>query len=288
MTNRMLFACLMFSLFTAGSSLSCRWLDHKFTQYSEKSLELLATMATNSSNTAEDGEHEVAFPQDLYTQASKASAVERLGFMVQILEQVAVLFEETHNSTSWEENTVEDFLNVITQQADGLSSCIWSHKMKKNKKLHMYFKRLSGHILQRMATNSSNTAEDAEHEVAFPQDLYTQASKASAVERLGFMVQILEQVAVLFEETHNSTSWEENTVEDFLNVITQQADGLSSCIWSHKMKKNKKLHMYFKRLSGHILQRMGHSAKSWELIRKETKIHLFKINQLVSSLLTAN
>ncbi|KAM7381332.1 hypothetical protein PAMA_012270 [Pampus argenteus] len=178
MTNMVFFAVLILSLFTAGSSLSCRWLDQKFTQYSEKSLELLGTMVNN---------------------------------------------------------------------------------------------------------NSSNTAEDAEHEVAFPQDLYTQASKASAVERLGFMVQILEQVAVLFEETHNSTSWEENTVENFLSVITQQADGLSSCIWSHKMKKNKKLHMYFKRLSGHILHRMGHSAEGWELIRKETKIHLFKVNQLVSS-----
>ena len=118
------------------------------------------------------------------------------------------------------------------------------------------------------ANNSTNTTEDAELEVAFPHDLYTQASKASVShpqllttaiviakynilydlfivcsnlwlivffflkvgERLGFVVQILEQTAALFEEAHNSTSWEEKTVEDFLNVVTQQADGLRSCV----------------------------------------------------------
>eukprot|EP00064_Thunnus_orientalis_P016223 superscaffoldBa00003166_g16287 len=195
-------------------------------------------MANNSTNTTEDAELEVAFPHDLYTQASKASVGERLGFIVQILEQTAALFEESHNSTSWEEKTVEDFLNVVTQQADGLRSCNGSHSHKKNKKLQMYFKRLSGHILGRMANNSTNTTEDAELEVAFPHDLYTQASKAS--------------------------------------------NG------SNSHKKNKKLQMYFKRLSGHILGRMGHSAEAWELIRREIKVHLFRADQLASSLLTTN
>ncbi|XP_050923075.1 uncharacterized protein LOC127139318 [Lates calcarifer] len=107
--------------------------------------------------------------------------------------------------------------------------------------------------------NSTNSTEDAEVEdtVAFPNDLYSQASKASAEDKLGFTVQVLEEMAVLFEEDHSAASWEESTVKDFVNIVTQQADGLHSCTGSHShKKKNKKLHMYFKRLSGHVLERM--------------------------------
>ncbi|XP_053197465.1 interferon a3-like [Scomber japonicus] len=180
MMNRIFLSCLLLSLYSAGSSLSCRWLDHKFRQYNQRSSELLDTMVNNSTNTTEDAELEVAFPHDLYTQASKASAGERLGFIVQTLDQMALLFQEDHNSTSWEENTVDDFVNVVSEQADGLRSCIGRHNHK-NKKLRMYFKRLSGHI-----------------------------------------------------------------------------------------------------------GRMGHSAEVWVLIRKEMKVHLFRVNQLASSLITKN
>ncbi|GLD60078.1 QKW90613.1 interferon a [Lates japonicus] len=73
MLNRILFVCLFLALYSAGSSLSCRWMDDKFRQYSENSLDLLDTM-------------------DL-------------------------------SAASWEESTVKDFVNVVTQQADGLRSC---------------------------------------------------------------------------------------------------------------------------------------------------------------------
>nr|CAP72358.2 interferon [Sparus aurata] len=154
MLNRIFFVCLSLSLYSAGSSLSCRWvMDHKFRQHSKNSLALLDTMANNSTNTTEDAEVEdtVAFPNLLYRQASKASAEDQLAFTVQILDETAALFEEDHSSASWEENTVENFVNVVTQQADELRSCIGSHgHKKKNKKLHMYFQRLSSHFLQRM------------------------------------------------------------------------------------------------------------------------------------------
>uniref|UniRef100_A0A4W6BP53 Uncharacterized protein n=1 Tax=Lates calcarifer TaxID=8187 RepID=A0A4W6BP53_LATCA len=144
MLNRILFVCLFLALYSAGSSLSCRWMDHKFRQYSENSLDLLDTMVNNSTNSTEDAEVEdtVAFPNDLYSQASKASAEDKLGFTVQVLEEMAVLFEEDHSAASWEESTVKDFVNIVTQQADGLHSCTGSHShKKKNKKLHMYFKK---------------------------------------------------------------------------------------------------------------------------------------------------
>nr|XP_020472205.1 interferon a3-like [Monopterus albus] len=99
-------------------------MDHKFRQYSKNSLDLLDTMANNSTNTTEDAGVDVAFPNHLYSQASKASAEDKLGFTVQILEEVAVLFEEDYSSASWEKNTVDHFVNIVTQQAEHLGSCV--------------------------------------------------------------------------------------------------------------------------------------------------------------------
>uniref|UniRef100_A0A3Q3LCS8 Interferon a3-like n=1 Tax=Mastacembelus armatus TaxID=205130 RepID=A0A3Q3LCS8_9TELE len=152
MLSRVFFVCLFLGLYSAGSSLSCRWMDHKFGQYSKNYLDLLNTMANNSTNRTEEAEVDtVAFPSDLYSQAAKASAEDKLGFTVQILEEVALLFEKDHSSASWDSSTVENFLNIVTMQANSLHSCTGGHShKKKNKKLHMYFKRLSHHVLERM------------------------------------------------------------------------------------------------------------------------------------------
>ncbi|TNN84816.1 Interferon a3 [Liparis tanakae] len=115
--------------------------------------------AHNSTNITEDAE--VNFPHHLYSQASKASAEDKLRFTIQILEEMAALFEEDHSNASWEENTVDHFLIVVTQQADGLHSCMKSHGHKKqNKKLRMYFKRLS-HIMEQMLSFAQQYGADA-------------------------------------------------------------------------------------------------------------------------------
>uniref|UniRef100_A0A3P9BFZ3 Interferon a3-like n=1 Tax=Maylandia zebra TaxID=106582 RepID=A0A3P9BFZ3_9CICH len=178
MMNRILFACLFLALSTDSSSLSCRWMDHKFRQHNEETLNLIDTMAKNSTNTTE-----------------------------------------------------------------------------------------------------------VEVTVAFPNHLYHQVSKSSAEDKLAFIVQILEEVAALFEEDHSSASWEDSTVRNLLNIVNKQAEELHSCVSS--LSKTTKLHMYFKRLSHHILKEMGHSAEAWEVIRKETKAHLMRAEQLASSLHTA-
>ncbi|KAF3853882.1 hypothetical protein F7725_014570 [Dissostichus mawsoni] len=153
MLNGIFFVCLSLGLWTAGSSLSCRWMQHKFQQFSKNSLDLIDSMANNSTNTTVDAG--VGFPNHLYNQASKASAEDKLSFTVQILEEMVVLFEEDNSKASWEEIREENFLQVVTQVADGLRSCIGSHSHRKNKKIQMYFKRLSSHVLEQM----DNSAE---------------------------------------------------------------------------------------------------------------------------------
>uniref|UniRef100_A0A672H0T0 Interferon a3-like n=1 Tax=Salarias fasciatus TaxID=181472 RepID=A0A672H0T0_SALFA len=124
----MLFVCLFVALFSAGSSLSCRWMNDKFQQHSEESMALLDHMTNNSTNTTEDAELDasLAFPYSLYNQASNASDEDKLAFTVHVLREVCGLFEEDYSAASWEESTVEDFLIVLNRQADELSSCVSS------------------------------------------------------------------------------------------------------------------------------------------------------------------
>ncbi|KAK1881424.1 Interferon a3 [Dissostichus eleginoides] len=133
MLKGMFFVCLSLSLWTAGSSLSCRWMQHKFQQFSKNSLDLIDTMANNSTNTTVDAG--VGFPYRLYKKAFHASAEDRLHFLVQILKEMVVLFEEDTSKASWEENTEENFLQFLTRQEQGLRSCIGTHK-KENRNLH--------------------------------------------------------------------------------------------------------------------------------------------------------
>ncbi|KAM4715173.1 interferon a3-like [Anableps anableps] len=153
MLGRIVFACMFLGLFCACSSLSCRWMDHKFRQYSGNSFKLLDMMVNNSTNSTDDEvQNTVAFPHNLYSQASKASAEGKLSFTVHILKEVSALFEEDQSSSSWQEVTVENFINIVNKQADELHSCIkgHGHMKKKNTKLHLYFKRLSNEILKKM------------------------------------------------------------------------------------------------------------------------------------------
>ncbi|XP_055085268.1 interferon a3-like [Periophthalmus magnuspinnatus] len=146
MMFRMILVC---ALVGAGSALSCRWMEHKYRDYRDNSLGLLNAMVNNSIssiNSTEDADLEdaVAFPNELYNVASKAITEERIRFVAQLLDEIVALFEEDQTSASWHESAVDDFLNVITQQADGLRSCVASQSLKrKNRKLSMYFKRLS-------------------------------------------------------------------------------------------------------------------------------------------------
>lgn len=47
MLSRIFFACLLLGLYSSGSSLSCRWMSHKFRQYSEISMALIDSMVSS-------------------------------------------------------------------------------------------------------------------------------------------------------------------------------------------------------------------------------------------------
>nr|XP_054604922.1 interferon a3-like [Nothobranchius furzeri] len=121
-------------------------------------------LANNSTNSTEAVEI-IGFPHHLYHQASKASAKDKVAFMVQILEGVLSLFEEDHSSSSWEETTEENFLSVINQQAEELHSCIGGQgHTKMNVKLQKYFKRLSDEMLKKSSSDQSRQSPIFTHQ----------------------------------------------------------------------------------------------------------------------------
>ncbi|CAM9293727.1 unnamed protein product [Lampetra planeri] len=95
MLSSIVFVFFFLGLSSTAPSPSCRWMTHKYSEYSEASFILLDSMA----------EH-------------------RMSFIAQILEEVALLFEKDHSSASWDEKTLEDFLGVIHQQAENLRACV--------------------------------------------------------------------------------------------------------------------------------------------------------------------
>ncbi|XP_039472766.1 interferon a3-like [Oreochromis aureus] len=138
--------------------------------------------------------------------------------------------------------------------------------------------------------NITNTTKDAEieHNVAFPNRLYRQTSKATAEDKLAFTIQILNDLFALFKKNRSSAPWEENTVENFLNIVHKQTEELRSCIGSHSNTTQKgqqlsfRREMYFERLLNEILKKNGYSAEAWEKIRNITQAHLRRCEFLIS------
>ncbi|XP_046709794.1 interferon a3-like [Silurus meridionalis] len=126
---------LILSLCSLSSGLNCRWISLKFQQHHETSLTLLREMGEeNSVSSIPDNWHHW-FLNHSYSQPEK-----QIWFIVQTLDEVSRLLEESE-SVSWNEDKLDTFLHMLDLQANGLRSCL-EHRMKKSKRLPLYFKRL--------------------------------------------------------------------------------------------------------------------------------------------------
>ncbi|CAL1599962.1 unnamed protein product [Knipowitschia caucasica] len=153
MLNKVILVCALFT--AAGSSLTCRWMDNHFKQYIDSSLDLLKTMKNDSLNSTDvELDDAAAFPNELYRHASRESRRERLSFAAHVLNEIYALFEEDQTHAPWSARVVEDFRDIIEQQANGVGSCVQigkhTHHRKNHRKMTMYFKKLSRHVLAHM------------------------------------------------------------------------------------------------------------------------------------------
>ncbi|KAL6102332.1 uncharacterized protein ACO6RY_01960 [Pungitius sinensis] len=121
---------------------------------------------------------------------------------------------------------------------------------------------------------------DQESPVAFPYRLYKRIKINTVDTQLVFLRDSLKLMAGLYRHDNlSSVTWDTKKMEDFLNIIHRQIEGLNSCV-STQSQRNPPLWRYYHRLKKNTLRSTGGSPASWELIRKESKLHLDQLNQL--------
>ncbi|KAM8844065.1 interferon phi 1 [Spinachia spinachia] len=120
---------------------------------------------------------------------------------------------------------------------------------------------------------------DQESPVSFPYRLYQRIRNQTVRTQLVFIRDSLELMAGLYHHNNRSSvTWDTDKMEHFLGIIHRQTDGLNRCLSTQK-GGNRSLRSYYRRLQ-HTLYSTGGSPASWELIRKETKLHLDQLDQL--------
>ncbi|XDV45047.1 hypothetical protein PO909_013218 [Leuciscus waleckii] len=98
-----------------------------------------------------------------------------------------------------------------------------------------------------------------------PYELINNHRRAEPEKQILFVIQALQEITDLFDEA--VVPWDAKKVDDFLNTVHSQIDGLRSC-GDYKMKRNKKMHLYFERLRQMTELNKEDGGESWEIVRK--------------------
>ncbi|XP_045570930.1 interferon a3-like isoform X3 [Salmo salar] len=96
-------------------------------------------------------------------------------------------------------------------------------------------------------------------------------------DQVRFRNETIYQITKLFDGNMKSVTWDKKKRDDFLNILERQFENLKSCV-SPAKKPERRLKRYFKELNRKVLRKMNYSAQAWELIRKETKRHLQRLD----------
>ncbi|XP_040918155.1 interferon a3-like [Toxotes jaculatrix] len=125
---------------------------------------------------------------------------------------------------------------------------------------------------------------EEESPVSFPYRLYRQIRNTEVESQLVFIRDGLELISGLYlHDNLSSVTWNTEKMTHFLMSLNRQIDGLNTCVSMNSTADNR-LSGYYRRLKTRTLSHTGGSTASWELIRKETKLHLDQLDLLVASI----
>uniref|UniRef100_A0A4W6F0I7 Uncharacterized protein n=1 Tax=Lates calcarifer TaxID=8187 RepID=A0A4W6F0I7_LATCA len=165
-----------------------------------------------------------------------------------------------------------------------------------------------------------------ESKVSFPYRLYKDIRNTEVESQLVFIRDSLELILNLYHhDNHSSIAWDTDKMDHFLMSVDRQIDGLNTCVSMNK-RADSRLRKYYRRLEKRtlyltvstttvnsttdstdcstdcstvcagriqtvvltvVLCVQGGAPASWELIRKETKLHLDQLELLVASIRAA-
>ncbi|XP_064843496.1 interferon a3-like [Oncorhynchus masou masou] len=116
---------------------------------------------------------------------------------------------------------------------------------------------------------------EQEAPVFFPESLYIDDAKFE--DKVRFRNETIYQITKMFDGNMKAVTWDKKKLDDFLNILEGQFENLKSCV-SPAKKPERRLKRYFKKLNRKVLRKMNYSAQAWELIRKETKHNLQRLD----------
>ncbi|XP_071319983.1 interferon a3-like isoform X2 [Trachinotus anak] len=125
---------------------------------------------------------------------------------------------------------------------------------------------------------------EEESPVSFPYKLYKHIRNTEVGSQVVFIRDSLVQISDLYRHDNLSfVTWDTDNTNRFRMSIDRQIDSLNTCVRTNKQVDNS-LRNYYRRLRARTLNRTGGSPGSWELIRKETQLHLEQLDLLVNSI----
>ncbi|XP_067089427.1 interferon phi 1 isoform X2 [Osmerus mordax] len=149
--------------------------------------------------------------------------------------------------------------------------------------LRYSYRLLSAESLKMLQEMGGDYTEDASP-VPFPESQYKKMIySAEPKDQVRFLNESIYQITELFNGNMQAVKWDSKKLDDFLNLIHRQFYNLKSCV-PPQVKPDMNLKRYFRKLNRKVLRKMKYSANAWELVRKETKSHLLRLD-IIAALL---
>ncbi|XP_029363833.1 interferon a3-like [Echeneis naucrates] len=129
---------------------------------------------------------------------------------------------------------------------------------------------------------------EQESPVPFPYRFYISIRTTEVRSQVVFVRDSLVQIADLYRHGNlSSVTWDTDRTNGFRMSLDRQIDELRSCTKdqaSMNQQKKNSLRKYYKKLRTRTLEQTGGGSAYWQLIRKETQLHLEQLDLLVNSI----
>ncbi|KAG7459662.1 hypothetical protein MATL_G00213060 [Megalops atlanticus] len=164
------------------------------------------------------------------------------------------------------------FAFTLLCSVQSLSGCLW---------IQHGFRLASGESLSLLDQMGGDFTED-HVPVPFPNPLYRRVSKAQVEDKITFLSETSDQIIKLFNGNLDAVAWNKQKLDHFLAVLDRQSRELKTCVPSSR-KYEKRLTRYFSKLKKDVLKQRNFDSPSWELVRKEVRRHLQRLDLISAS-----
>ncbi|XP_061081160.1 interferon a3-like [Conger conger] len=167
------------------------------------------------------------------------------------------------------------YLFIIYSAQNFCEGCDW---------IQRGFRRVGGESLSLLSEMGGDITDDMVP-VPFPKNLYRSIQNAEMDDKVKFLHESIDQIMELFDGNLDAVTWNKLKVEHFLTLLDRQSRELQKCV-SSASKYERRLNQYFRKLKRNVLKQRKYDTHSWELIRKEVRRHLQRLDLISAAMKT--